>query len=51
VDFQKGGCRLFNVKNQIIGEERKVNRLYQLYARAELPGQECTNLATPKALT
>jgi len=51
VDFQKEGCRLFDVKNQIIGEGRKVNRLYQLYAWAELPGQECANLTTPKALT
>ena len=48
VDFQKGGCRLFDAKNQIIGEEQKVNRLY---AQAELPGQECANLATPMAST
>jgi len=51
VDFRKGGCRLFDVKNQIIGEGWKINRLYQLYAWAELPGQEHANLATPKALT
>ena len=32
VDFQKGGCCLFDAKNQVIGEGQKVNRLYQLYA-------------------
>jgi len=35
VDFRKGGCRLFDMKNQIIGEGWKVNRLYQLYAVME----------------
>jgi len=39
------------VKNQVIGEGRKVNRLYQLYARAELPGRERANLAASKAPT
>ena len=51
VDFRKGGCRLFDAKNQVIGEERKVNRLDQLYARAELPGRERANLAAPRAPT
>ena len=51
VDFREGGCRLFDAKNQVIGEGRKVNRLYQLYARAELPGRECANLAASKAPT
>jgi len=51
IDFQEGGCRLFDTKNQVIGEGWKVNRLYQLYARAELPGQECANLTASKAPT
>jgi len=45
------GCRLFDTKNQVIGEGRKVNRLYQLYAQAELPGQEYVNLAASNAPT
>ena len=51
VDFREGGCRLFEAKNQVIGEGWKVNRLYQLYARAELPGRERANLAASKAPT
>ena len=42
---------LFDAKNQVIGEKWKVNRLYQLYAQAELPGWEHTNLAASRAPT
>ena len=51
VDFQNGGCKLYNAKNQVIGEGQKENRLYWLHARAELPGRERANLAAPKAPT
>jgi len=36
---------------QRIRSGRKVNRLYQLYAQAELPGREWANLAASKAPT
>lgn len=51
VKFKKGECTIYFKDNNIIGVGKKTSRLYLLDVRAELPGQEKSNLAAPLKLT